>query len=289
MAENKFLARVKGSTTTKSLVEIQNDKLVQPFMNMPTGTDDSTVGLIDDKDSSVVVAKGAENWKVNGSNLVPTNSISGDGGDFTADRAVSGQTLWINAEYTYPASTDPNNQVVAIFNTGTKWVLKLVGHDLLTDNGDSISASIVIKVGSTAIATKSVQLREQAGYFCEKIILDFAETNANAVRVSGGQKLTLQLLCGDSTASASLFDGQTILTALERRVDANVVSGDTFQVSDLVGSQLIAPNYFSDGRYIDQAVDGEQNVALFTRNGTEMALSGWQDPNALVITDYTGD
>ena len=75
MSDNKFILQLKGTQTPKSVVEIKNDKLVAPFVNIP-GSSDVVGSIIPDKDSSVVVAKGADVWKLDGGSLVPATNLS---------------------------------------------------------------------------------------------------------------------------------------------------------------------------------------------------------------------
>ena len=57
MSENKFISRLKGKTSVKSLVEIQKSEIITPFSNIPNSTPDSTFGTSDSRDNSVVMAK----------------------------------------------------------------------------------------------------------------------------------------------------------------------------------------------------------------------------------------
>lgn len=224
MSDNKFIQRLKGKQTPKSVVEVQNDKLVAPFTGVPYSTD--VVGaIIDDKDSSVVVAKGAQNWKLNGSSLVVASSLSGDGADYTGEFNASGSGLWINATYSLPDT---------IFNAGTKWVLKLCGKNLLTTSGETIGFTLVVKVGATHITSKTFTVAEGANVFCRQLAIDFSESEQAVIKAQSGDNLTVQLLCSDANASATIYNGMTALTALQRRVDGDTVASDKKTFDEVV-------------------------------------------------------
>jgi len=224
MSDNKFILQLKGTQTPKSVFEIKNDKLVAPFTGVPHSTD--VVGsIIDDKDSSVVVAKGAQNWKLDGSSLVVASSLSGDGADYTGEFNVSGSGLWINAMYSLPTT---------IFSAGTKWALKLCGKNLLTTSGQTIGFTLVIKIGNTHITSKTFTVAEGANVFCRQLVIDFSESEQAIIKAQSGDSLTVQLLCSDTNASATIYNGMTVFTALQRRVDADVVASDKKTFDDVV-------------------------------------------------------
>lgn len=224
MSDNKFIQRLKGKQTPKSVVEVQNDKLIAPFTGVPYSTD--VVGaIVDDKDSSVVVAKGAQNWKLDGSSLVTASSLTGDGADYTSEFNASGSGLWINATYSLPDT---------IFNAGTKWVLKLCGKNLLTTSGGTIGFTLVVKVGNTHITSKAFTVAEGANVFCRQLSIDFSESEQSIIKAQSGDKLTLQLLCSDTNASATIYNGMTVFTALQRRVDGDAVASDKKTFDEVV-------------------------------------------------------
>lgn len=223
MSDNKFIQRLKGKQTPKSVVEVQNDKQVAPFTGVPYSTD--VVGaIVDDKDSSIVVAKGAQNWKLDGNSLVATSSLSGDGADYTGEFNASGSGLWINATYSLPDT---------IFNAGTKWVLKLCGKNLLTTSGETIGFTLVVKVGNTHITSKTFTVAEGANVFCRQLAIDFSESEQAVIKARSGDNLTVQLLCSDANASATIYNGMTVLTALQRRVDGDAVFSDKYTFDEL--------------------------------------------------------
>lgn len=233
MSDNKFILQLKGTQTPKSVVEIKNDKLVAPFVNVPHSSD-AVGSIIQDTDSSVVVAKSAQNWTLNGNSLAPATNLTGDGGDYTGEYAVSGNGAWVNASYVFPNTGDPNNPTAAIFNAHTKWVLRLCGKNLLSDNGDTITFSFIVKIGSTNIMAKTITVRKSANFFCAQFVGDFSESAQTIIKAQQGQALTVQLLCADATASATIYNGMTVLTALQRRVDADVVASDEKTFDDVV-------------------------------------------------------
>ena len=284
MSDNKFILQLKGTQTPKSVVEIKNDKLVAPFVNVP-GSSDVVGSIIPDKDSSVVVAKGAENWQLDGGALVPATNLTGNGADFTGEYAVSGSGLWVNAVYTFPSTGDPAHPVAEIFNPQTKWVLQLCGKNLHTGSGNTIDFSFIVKIGSSHIMTKTVTVSEQANFFCKRFVLDFSESEQSIIKASGGSNLTVQLLCADDSASATIYNGMTILTALQRRIDASEVSASFANVEEVLRNGLLPNDYFSNAEFIDEIEDGEQAYAVFERDGDNVNLAGWTPKDEVARKD----
>jgi hypothetical protein len=266
MSDNKFIQRLKGTQTPGALVEIKSDKRIQPFENMPSGDGISNT-FEDDRNAAIGVLKGAQNWLLNGAEL-----IQGDGGAYTSEFTVSGTGLWLNSFFAYPLSSDPNNPIVSIINPNSKWVLYLAGKNLLSEN-ENIDFTLIVKVGTTNIAAKEIKLRRQAGYFYKRAVVDFSESKDVIIRVSGGQNLTLQLICQDESATANIYNGMTGLSLLQRRVDAAAVSADNMNLTDLTAGYIVPVNYFS--QFVDDVDDGANATPIFTRNGTEMNLTGW--------------
>lgn len=228
MSENKFLARLKGEPTPKSVVEIQNDRLVAPFKSSP-------MGHIADRDSSVVAAKGAQNWAVNQGQLVPVaDDYIGTESDLSGISRVSGAGLWLNATYTFPTTGDETNPVSAIIAPSAKWVLTLCGDSLITQNGSVITLTMLVKIGATHLTTKQFKIRECASQFSQRMAIDFSESEQKVIKAHGGSPLTVQVLCDDKGASATIYSGMTHLTLLQRKVDGDVVAGDTKTFGDLV-------------------------------------------------------
>lgn len=283
MSDNKFISRLKGTETTKSVVEVQNDKLVAPFTNVPHSTD-VVGGIIDDKDTSIVVAKSAQNWKLNGSLLSVASVLSGDGADYTGEYNVSGAGLWVDAVYTFPTTGDPKHPIAEIFNASTKWVLKLCGKNLLTDSGNTIDFTLLVKIGTSNITTKTFKVTEGANAFCRKFVIDFSESEQQVIKAQGGANLTVQLLCADSNASATIYNGMTVLSALQRRVDADAVANHNANLDDFMNASIIPTDYFSNAEFIDQIEDGEQAYAIFERDGDDVDLAGWTPKEDLATT-----
>lgn len=276
MSDNKFILQLKGQQTPKSVVEIKNDKLVAPFVNVPNSSD-AVGAIIPDKDSSVVVAKGAENWQLDGGALVPATNLTGNGADYTGEYAVSGSGLWVNAVYTFPSTGDLAHPVAEIFNSQTKWVLQLCGKNLLTKNNTTVDFSFIIKIGSSHIMTKTVTVPEQANFFCKRFVLDFSESEQSIIKASGGTNLTVQLLCADDGASATIYNGMTVLTALQRRIDASAVSASFANVEEVLREGIFPSDFFNNAEFMEKLVDGAQVFPIFVRDGDQMIFSGWRD------------
>ena len=273
MSENKFIAKLKGESTPKSVVEIQNDRLVAPFKSSP-------MGHIADRDSSVVVAKGAQNWAVNQGQLVPVaDDYAGTESDLTATSRVSGAGLWLNATYTFPQTGNEKNPVSAIIAPSAKWVLTLCGDSLFTNSGNSITLTMIVKIGASHISTKSFRISEQASQFSKRMAIDFSESEQSVIKAAGGSPLTVQVLCDDEGASATIYGGMTHLTLLQRKVDADLVSTDNILlpefIENLLEGYIIPDDYFSRYEYLDQVPDGDTAVPKFVRNGDTMTFSGW--------------
>lgn len=282
MSENKFISRLKGEPTPKSVVEIQNDRLVAPFKSSP-------MGHIADRDSSVVVAKGAQNWAVNQGQLVPVaDDYIGTESDLSGISRVSGAGLWLNATYTFPATGDETNPVSAIIAPSAKWVLTLCGDSLITQNGSVITLTMLVKIGATHLTTKQFKIRECASQFSQRLAIDFSESEQKVIKAHGGSPLTVQVLCDDEGASASIYSGMTHLTLLQRKIDAELVSTDNVLlpefIENLLEGYIIPADYFSRYDYIEQVEDGAKAMPEFTRNGDDMTFSGWAKPAEEVYT-----
>lgn len=275
MADNKFILRLKGAKAAASVVEVKNDDIVAPYADIPNSSNVGGDGIIDDKDSSVVVAKGAQNWKVNGGSLVPTDVIAGNGQDYTSERNVAGASMWLNASYSFPPTGIESQPVAQVFLAHSKWVLKLCGKNLLTTSGDTIEFTFVVKVGPNNIASQTITVAKQANFFCKKFIVDFSESAKEYIAAYGGTDLTLQLFCSDENASATIFNGMTVLTLLERKVDATAVASQTRVLGTVFDEGLLPSEYFSNGNFIDQVADDDTASPVFKRDGAQMKLDGW--------------
>lgn len=282
MSENKFIAKLKGEPTPKSVVEIQNDRLVAPFKSSP-------MGHIADRDSSVVVAKGAQNWAVNQGQLVPVaDDYVGTESDLSGTSRVSGAGLWLNATYTFPATGDETNPVSAIIAPSAKWVLTLCGDSLITQNGSVITLTMLVKIGATHLTTKQFKVRECASQFSQRLAIDFSESEQSVIKAHGGSPLTVQVLCDDEGASATIYSGMTHLTLLQRKIDADLVATDNVLlpefIENLLEGYIIPADYFSNYEYLEQVEDGGKAMPEFTRNGDNMNFTGWAKPATEVYT-----
>jgi len=276
MSENKFIAKLKGEPTPKSVVEIQNDRLVAPFKS-------SSMGHIADRDSSVVVAKGAQNWAVNQGQLVPVaDDYIGTESDLSGTSRVSGAGLWLNATYTFPATGDETNPVSAIIAPSAKWVLTLCGDSLMTQNGSVITLTMLVKIGATHLTTKQFKIRECASQFSQRLAIDFSESEQSVIKAHGGSPLTVQVLCDDEGASATIYSGMTHLTLLQRKIDADLVATDNVLlpefIENLLQGYIIPADYFSNYEYLDQIQDGGKAMPEFTRTGDKVDFTGWAKP-----------
>lgn len=275
MSDNKFIERLKGKDTSKSILEINNEAAKTSFANMPSGTSNAIDVYSDHRADATAVLNGTTNWKISNSNLILANDVTGDGADFSSTYSVSGAGLWINSVYTFPSTGDPAHPVAMVFNPSTKWVLKVCGDNLIVDGGYIVDFTLLVKIGTSNVFTKTFSVAEQAGQFCKEFVLDFNETNTGIVKASGLSTLTVQLLCGTANASARIYNGMTVLTCLQRKVDASAVSNLTANVDDLLNEEMIPVEYFSNAAFIDQVADGEQAYAVFERDGDSIDLAGW--------------
>ena len=224
MPENKFIQHLKGKDTAKSVLEIKNQATPTSFANMPTGTSDGSVVYSDPRGNATAVLKGTDNWKLSGATLVSATTVYGDGRDLTGSFLASGNTLWVNATYAFASAK--------VFTPNTKWVLKLCGHSLDSSVYKEIPFSLVIKIGNSII-TKQFNVREEAFEFCKEFVIDFAESETAILHANIGDTMNVQLLCGDASASATIYNGMSVLTALQRRVDSDAVSSNTRSFDEL--------------------------------------------------------
>lgn len=232
MSENKFIAKLKGAKSAKSVVEVQDPKAKKSFTGI-AGTSDSPQGYSLDTASSVVVANGAENWTCGYGTLTQSADYRGGGSDYTGSWNADGAGLWMNATYTFPASDDPSNSTVAIINPNAKWVLTLFGAGLLSDGANVVKLKLVVQIGAKNIASKDFILPVHAFQFCEQLAVDFSESTTEQIKVDGGTQLNVQLLCEDENAHAQIFSGMTVLTLLDRKIDARDVASDKTSFDDL--------------------------------------------------------
>ena len=225
MSENKFIRHLKGEGTAKSLLEVKNQNTPTSFANMPHGTSNANDLYSDHRGNATGVLKGSENWKLDGQDLVETTTVYGDGRDLTSDYEASGNGLWVDASFTFATARR--------FNKNTKFVLKLCGHDLDSAVDGAIDFTLLIKFGSTVI-TKSFRSSVQAFNFCKEFVVDFAESNTTIIKLDANDTMQIQLLCGDATAQAVIYNGMTVFTALQRRVDGDTVASDKKTFDEVV-------------------------------------------------------
>ena len=225
MSENKFIRHLQGKDTAKSVLEIRNQNTPTSFANMPDGTSNANDVYSDRRGDAAGVLKGTENWKLNGSTLIETSTVYGDGRDFTDDFEVSGSGLWVNTTYTFTTAKR--------FAPNTKFVLKLCGHDLDTAAEQTVGFTLIVKFGSTVI-TKAFSVPVQAFDFCKEFEIDFGESNTDTIKVSATDTMQVQLLCADPDAQATIYNGMTVFTALQRRVDGDTVASDKKTFDEVV-------------------------------------------------------
>lgn len=285
MSENKFIQHLKGKATAGSVVEIKNQATPASFANMPSGTSNANNVYADVRGNATVVAQGTTNWKLNGANLVLASNVSGDGNDYTGVYGASGAGLWVNATYTFPSTGDPNHPVAMIFNPNTKWVLKLCGDNLLANGANTIDFSLVITIGSSNIITKNFTVAEQANKFCKEFVIDFAESNQALIKAQGTATMQVQLLCATASATARIYNGMTVFTTLQRKVDASTVSADFANVEEVLRDGLLPSDYFSNAEFIDQVENGEESNPVFVRDGDTMVFNGWKNLSDTYIHD----
>ena len=65
MSENKFIKRLKGEQTTKSVLEIKNESAKTSFANMPQGTSNAINVYSDHRGNATAVLEGTDIWKLN--------------------------------------------------------------------------------------------------------------------------------------------------------------------------------------------------------------------------------
>lgn len=269
MADNKFLTRLKGKQAPKSSVQIDEDKLSPVFGNMPVGSD-GLENIIEQSHSSTVVAKGAQNWYLSGNSMVLS-----DNDQYTSEFKVNGQGLWINSSYTFTSAS--------VIAPSAKWVLRFCGDNLLDATDHKITLSAIIKAGSTTLASKTFVLDEQANFFCKVLEFDLGDTYQSVHKFASGSTLTVQLLCANDGASATIYNGKTTLTLLQRMVDADTVAFNGTPLIDIMTGH-VAEDYFN--RYQEQVADGDKGMPVFSRAGTQMELAGWEEKTSVQVAEH---
>lgn len=227
MSDNKFIKHLRGENTAKSVLEIKNQRTTTSFANMPDGdTSNANDVYSDHRGNAATVLKGTENWKLDRQNLVETTTVYGDGRDFTDSFSVFGNGLWVDATCTFATTRR--------FSPNTKFVLKLCGHDLETVINHTINFTLIVKFGVSTLISKTFTVTEQAFDFCKEFVIDFAESNSSTIMVDAGSTMQIQLLCADPDAQAVLYNGMTVFTALQRRVDGDAVASDKKTFDEVV-------------------------------------------------------
>ena len=193
---------------------------------MPDGTSNANDVYSDHRGNATGVLKGTENWKLSNSTLTETASVYGDGRDFTDSFSANGNSLWVNATCTFASARR--------FAPNTKFVLKLCGHDLETVLNHTIDFTLIVNFGSGNLISKTFTVTEQAFDFCKEFVIDFAESNSTAIKIAAGSTMQVQLLCADANARAVLYNGMTVFTALQRRVDGDAVASDKKTFDEVV-------------------------------------------------------
>lgn len=227
MADNKFIKHLRGEDTAKSVLEIKNQRTTTSFANMPDGDTSNANDVYSDyRGNATGVLKGTENWKLDGQNLVETTTVYGDGRDFTDSFSMFGNGLWVDASFTFATARR--------FSPNTKFVLKLCGHDLETVINHTVDFTLIVKFGASNLISKTFTVTEQAFDFCKEFVIDFAESNSETIKVDAGSTMQVQLLCADPAAQAVLYNGMTVFTALQRRVDGDAVASDKKTFDEVV-------------------------------------------------------
>ncbi|MBO7733689.1 MAG: hypothetical protein J6S67_14085, partial [Methanobrevibacter sp.] len=242
MSENKFIKQLQGKSTKKSVLEIKKSGSTTSFANMPNGTSNSINTYSDSRDDAVAVLKGAENWKLATNSLQLATTVNGDGRDFVSTYTAFGNTTWVNATYTFDSSKR--------FAPHTKFVLKLCGHSLQSSASKIIGFTLLVKFGNDIIMTKNFDVAQEAFEFCKNFDIDFGESNNDFIKVENNDTMTVQLLCQDSSASATIYNGMTVFTVLQRRVDSDSISSDTYTMEEIE----------EDLEEIHQELNGKVNI-----------------------------
>ena len=270
MSENKFIKHLKGEDTAKSVLEIKNQRTTTSFANMPSGTSNANDVYSDHRGNAIGVLRGTDNWKVADINsLINATTVYGDGRDVTGSYNVSSNSLWVDAIYTF---TGPKT-----FAPNTKFVLKLCG-ERLSNTEDIVPFSLVITIGN-AIVTKSFAIREHAFEFSEEFVIDFTESNSALIKCVAGTTMRVQLLCGSADASATIYTGMTVFTALQRRVDGDAVASDKKTFDEVVDDveqlqeDLDDLEEYVDETFVKKAGDtmsGALNIANIASSNTPL-------------------
>lgn len=299
MSENKFMKHLRGEDTAKSLIEVKNQNTVTRFVGVPHTTDNMNDVYSDHRGNATGVLKGTENWvlKAGGLNLV--SEVHGDGSDFIDSFFVSGSSMWLQNSYTFPGDK--------IFLPNTKFVLKLCGNNLRSQK-EAVHFALLIEFSDGTIVHKKFDIRRQSGNFCKEFIVDFDESNTNLVRLSAGDRMIVSLLADDSSASAEIYNGMSVFTALQRRVDSEVVASETLTFEDVanaigdlhtavdgkvdrVGDTMTGPLKFKSGSF-SGAISGYFNGVSFYKldaNNNVVLIGSFRDTDLSARNTGTAD
>ena len=266
MSENKFLERLRGTEAKKSVLEVKNQNTITTFANMPHGTSNPNIAFSDHRGNGVTPLRGTDNWQIdNQSTLVDAGTLYGDGRDITTEFDVSGNTLWINAGYTFTAPK--------LFTPNTKFVLKLCGHGMFSPVEKYIKFIFLVKFSNGYLITKDVVVGPEAFNFSKEFVIDFDNSEANVIKMVPGDKMTVQLLCADSNAYATIYGGMTVFTALQNRVNSDSVASETLtfeEVANAIGDLQTAV----DGK-VDRVGDTMTGPLKFKSGSFSGAISGY--------------
>lgn len=266
MSENKFLERLRGTGAKRSVLEIKNQNTITTFANMPNGASNPNIAFSDHRGNAATPLRGTDNWQITSQNvLADAGTIYGDGRDITTEFNVSGNTLWIDAGYTFTAPK--------LFTPNTKFVLKLCGHGMFSTVEKHIKFVFLVKFSNGYLITKDVIVRPEAFDFSKEFVIDFDNSEANVIKMVPGDKMTVQLLCADGNAYATIYGGMTVFTALQRRVNSEAVASETLtfeEVANAIGDLQTAV----DGK-VDRVGDTMTGPLKFKSGSFSGAISGY--------------
>lgn len=211
MMKNDFISKLHGN----NIIEIKKS---------PVSKLDTLPAEVDDTQSSTFITTPAKVWNLKSLTEIDFSQVEPEAIE------VKGKNAWIEADYVLP---NTENGISLIINPNSKWILNLVGDNLVADGNLKIKFKFVVKAGNKDIAIKNITVPASANFFSLKFELDFSETTTDLIRCKQGEKITVQLICDSPKASARIYTGKTTLSLLQNALNGDMVISDSASFKDL--------------------------------------------------------
>lgn len=274
MSNNKFMAKLHGEKSVKSVLEIKKYGNDRPFANMPNGSSEANVGIDTQIDHGISYVRGTQVWRIDGGVMtLADNDYTGSGSDMRGEEVVSGQGLWIDSTYVFPPNLSPDT-FAAVIVSHPKFVINLFGDNLFNGSNSQMDFTVVLKLGTLNLVAKTFSVMPQANFFHKQFEIGFDESIDEKTYIEQGAHLTLQVICSDPTASARIYMGMSNLILMNRKIDADLVSPD-FQDFDEWAHRL---------ENVEESLDKKQDK-LTAGNGIDIEDDTISTDTQFVITE----